>query len=152
MKSVRREIKLMSSIQHDNIIQLLNAYENKRQIYIIMEYFEGITLLQFFRVNVFNLSMDLIKFIGLQLLRALDCLHRNGIAHRDVKPENILIDPLNGYIKLIDFGFATTTSIKSDQNCGTPNYMAPELLEKSPSYSADKVDVWAFGVCLFYLV
>lgn len=80
-------------------------------------------------------------------------LHREGVAHRDLKPDNILIasthDSSAPTLKLIDFGYATREQVSSLQ-CGTPNFMSPELLAKR-EYNPKKSDVWALGVLFFYL-
>lgn len=116
-----------------------------------MEYFEGVTLLQYFRQCYFNIPSEEVKLVIRQLLFAVQEMHSSNIAHRDVKLENALINS-EGQVKLIDFGFATSTLTRSEVNCGTPNYMSPELYDKACNYTADKVDVWAVGVCAFYLV
>ena len=89
----------------------------------------------------------------MQIVRGLNHIHQEGIAHRDIKPDNILISTEDNSlkVKIIDFGFSTAFS-KGDLECGTPNFMAPELLEKGKNvYCTKKVDVWALGVLLFYL-
>ena len=91
--------------------------------------------------------------IFIRIAKAVAHLHQCGIAHRDIKPENILIsfdEDGEIIVKLIDFGFATTTTT-SDMHCGTPNFMAPELLESLRKYNPFAVDVWALGITLFYL-
>jgi calcium/calmodulin-dependent protein kinase I len=88
-----------------------------------------------------------------KLVKGINHLHQNGIAHRDIKPDNILIsvqETGDFELKIIDFGFATTAN-KADLHCGTPNFMAPELLDKNTKYCPFGVDVWALGVTLFYL-
>lgn len=82
-------------------------------------------------------------------------MHAHGIAHRDIKPENILIcnsddEDEEVIIKIIDFGFATKSK-KTDLQCGTPNFMAPELFIKFEKHDPFKTDIWALGVTLFYL-
>eukprot|EP01052_Picozoa_sp_SAG31_P035074 SAG31_NODE_4185_length_3494_cov_1.707511_2_plen_193_part_00 len=87
------------------------------------------------------------------LCEALQLLHKNGIVHRDIKPENILLksDEEDCHIKLTDFGLSNTMDgdfLKS--KCGTPVYMAPEMLQRKP-YDT-KVDVWSCGIILYIVV
>jgi len=95
---------------------------------------------------------DVALFYASELLCALQYLHLNNILYRDLKPENILIDK-NGDIVLIDFGFAKR--LKSDDKtftlCGTPEYMAPEVLERANGYGIP-ADYWAFGVLIYEMV
>lgn len=93
-------------------------------------------------------------FYATETLLALRYLHREKIIYRDLKPENIVLS-LNerGHLKLVDFGFAkklTTKMPKTWTNCGTPAYIAPEIL-KSMAYSYE-VDVWSFGVLMVEIV
>jgi serine/threonine protein kinase len=84
-----------------------------------------------------------------KVVEAIRHIHSKGISHRDIKTENVMIGE-NGIVKLIDFGFATT-SIKGETHCGTPNYMAPELFYKKSIYNPFQVDIWALGILLYYL-
>lgn len=84
------------------------------------------------------------------LLQAVQYLHSQGIAHRDIKLTNVLVDN-HGGIKLIDFGFADSTSRILRAYCGTPSYMAPELMAKR-EYWGRCVDMWALGVVLYRLL
>mmetsp|Transcript_41508 Transcript_41508/g.47877 ORF Transcript_41508/g.47877 Transcript_41508/m.47877 type:complete len:126 (+) Transcript_41508:1554-1931(+) len=86
-----------------------------------------------------------------EVICALDQLHKNNIVYRDIKLENIIIDT-EGHIKLVDFGFAKVLkdSEKTYTNCGTPGYMAPEVIEK---YGTDyKADIWGLGVLLCEMI
>ena len=77
-------------------------------------------------------------------------MHSQGVSHRDLKLENIIFDEL-GQLKLIDFGFASTENTKQNSFCGTPTYMAPEIVKKK-EYLGCQVDTWAHGVILFRLI
>lgn len=99
-----------------------------------------------------KLSESEAKLIFKQLIEGMDYLHKNHIVHRDLKLENILLDK-DKNVKIIDFGFSTTTAKNKPLNvcCGTPSYMAPELVARK-SYFGHLVDVWALGVLLFVLL
>lgn len=86
------------------------------------------------------------------MVSGLNYIHKHDIVHRDIKLDNILIDPMTQQIKLIDFGFSTYA--RSDQKlpytCGTPHYLSPELAVKRDHYGKP-ADMWAFGVVMFAL-
>ena len=98
-----------------------------------------------------KLSESLARRIFIQLLNAVDYLHRHNIYHRDLKLDNIMIDR-SGKVTIIDFGFAiqTDSSTKIASFCGTPFYMAPEIYQMI-SYNGPAVDMWALSVVLFKL-
>ena len=104
---------------------------------------------EYIRENGYSLPEYEKKQIAVKIAEAVSYLHQNGISHRDIKTDNVIIGK-NGEVKVIDFGFATTLN-KGESHCGTPNYMAPELFEKKNVYNPAKVDAWALGVLLFYL-
>lgn len=111
------------------------------------------TLHQYFRSHMLFLAEEEARRIFCKMVRGVAHLHEDGIAHRDIKPDNVLVhfdEDGEMVVKIIDFGFATLNSV-ADLHCGTPNFMAPELLERTGKYSTLPVDVWALGVTLFYL-
>lgn len=95
---------------------------------MIFEHLDGaITLQEYFRNNLLFLEAKEIRKIFVRIVKGIAHLHQYGIAHRDIKPENILIsfdEDGEIIVKIIDFGFATVSSI-ADMHCGTPNFMAP---------------------------
>jgi serine/threonine protein kinase len=100
--------------------------------------------------NSKKLSEQEAFLIFAQLLAAMKYLHNRGVYHRDLKMTNVLIDDKRN-IKLIDFGFADNKDQELTSYCGTPSYMAPEIVEKR-GYRGKHVDVWALGVILFKLL
>jgi serine/threonine protein kinase len=93
------------------------------------------------------------KTIFKQLVEGLDYIHKNSIVHRDLKLENILLDSENNNVKIIDFGFSAETQKNKPMNvfCGTPSYMAPELVTRK-YYFGHLVDIWALGISLYVLL
>ncbi|XP_068154174.1 cAMP-dependent protein kinase catalytic subunit 2 isoform X3 [Drosophila tropicalis] len=89
------------------------------------------------------------RFYGTQVLLALEYMHRMNLMYRDLKPENILID-CKGYLKLTDFGFTKRVDSRTSTLCGTPEYLAPEIIQLKPYNKS--VDWWAFGILLFEFV
>lgn len=96
--------------------------------------------------------IDNVAFYGGEVIHALQYLHHHNIIYRDLKPENILISVKDkGHLKLVDFGFAKqvkNSNQKTMTNCGTPAYIAPEILRGNHSHGFE-VDIWSFGVLLF---
>ena len=97
------------------------------------------------------LSEDLSQKIVAQILSGLAFAHSKFIYHRDMKPENIIFDPVTGQVKIIDFGFAVYSKDKLRIFCGTPSYMSPEIVSKK-DYLGNAADIWATGVILFVLL
>ena len=93
------------------------------------------------------------KFLWRQVVQAINYCHQRNVTHRDIKLENILLDETKQRVKLIDFGFSTCIphEKKIKLFCGTPSYMAPEIVAKV-EYSGPPADIWALGVLLFALL
>lgn len=150
-----REVQIILSVAHPNIVRTIDVFVRSRRIHFVMEYLAGGELFDFIAENT-HFTETHAAAVMADLLRALSYLHARGIAHRDVKLENLLCSnstwPLN--VKLADFGFANYVS-KTDEPMlssfvGTPYYIAPEMLRGSPHGRA--VDVWAGGVVLYILL
>ncbi len=149
IQGLRQEIDILKTLRHENIIQMLDAFETPSDFCVVTEFAQG-ELFEILETDT-SLSEEVVRTIAKQLVAALHYLHSNRIIHRDMKPQNILISA-DGTVKLCDFGFARAmsqdtfvlTSIK-----GTPLYMAPELVQEQPYTPA--VDVWSMGVILYEL-
>ena len=147
-----REIKILSSISHNNIIKFIEFLEDENNYYIFQEMSDGASLLQFITASEKPLSETLSRIIFKQLISAVIFLHQNGIYHRDIKLENILINT-DMTIKLIDFGFCNFGNRDSllKTICGSLRYLPPECI-KGEAYSGELSDAWSSGVVLFILV
>lgn len=104
VERVLREIKILKSLDHPNIVKLYEIIENAERIYLIMEFASGGELFEFI-VRKDKLSEREACQIYLQILDGIEYLHQKGIAHRDLKPENLLLDE-NKKIKIVDFGLS----------------------------------------------
>ncbi|KAK2652964.1 hypothetical protein Ddye_012820 [Dipteronia dyeriana] len=152
MSNVKREITIMRRLSHRHIVRLHEVLATKTKIYFVMEFVKGGEL--FAKVAKGRFSEDLGRRYFQQLISAVGYCHSRGVFHRDLKPENLLVDE-NGNLKVSDFGLsAVADQIRPDgllhTLCGTPAYVAPEILTKK-GYDGAKVDVWSCGVILFVL-
>ncbi|NXW40594.1 STK36 kinase, partial [Nyctiprogne leucopyga] len=149
LKNLQREIEIMRSLHHPNIIQMLDSFETNKEVVVVTDYAEG-ELFQILEDDG-SLPEDQVQTIAAQLVSALYYLHSHRILHRDMKPQNILLGK-DGVVKLCDFGFARAMSIHTmvlTSVKGTPLYMSPELVEEQPyDHTAD---LWSVGCILYEL-
>ncbi|KAK3905012.1 hypothetical protein C8A05DRAFT_13142 [Staphylotrichum tortipilum] len=150
--AIEREVAILKLIRHPNIIELLDIWENRSEIYLVTEYVEKGDLFEFINWNG-PLQEDEAIFYFRQIMTALEYCHLFNICHRDLKPENILLKA-NGQIKIADFGMAALQQNPHHQlrtACGSPHYAAPELL-RHQFYKGSAVDIWSMGVILFAML
>ncbi|XP_010440445.1 PREDICTED: CBL-interacting serine/threonine-protein kinase 4-like [Camelina sativa] len=150
-----REIEAMRRLQnHPNVLKIHEVMATKSKIYLVVEYAAGgelfTNLVRFGRLNE-----SAARRYFQQLASALSFCHRDGIAHRDVKPQNLLLDK-NGNLKVCDFGLSALPEHRSCNGllhtaCGTPAYTAPEVIAQR-GYDGAKADAWSCGVFLFVLL
>lgn len=139
----------MREMQHENLMKHEQDFEEDGRINIIMEYCEGFTLVELIEQRD-TIDEALTQKIVAALLRGLEHLHSNGVAHRDIKCENIICNPGAAEdTKIVDFGFAKPLGPNNQLSdlCGSPSYVAPEILEKQP-YNT-QCDLWSLGVVMF---
>ncbi|CAE7596734.1 mrkA [Symbiodinium microadriaticum] len=152
-KSVRCEIRLMERLRHPNIVEFHEALDTPKQIYLIMDFVSGGSLHHFLKKRPNRRTDDpLAKRLFFQVCQGIKYLHDRHIVHRDVKLENLLLDE-QGAVKIIDFGFSTIVppGKKLKVFCGTPSYMAPEIVARK-EYTGFCADIWAMGVLLYALL
>ena len=164
----RKEMKIMQKISEINSSSHIKWYEggieflseerkSKKKMYAILELGNHGSLYEAVERTKNGFSEDVCKFLLLQIIKAVDDLHKNGICHRDLKTENMVLVGKNYDVKLCDFGFSTKFLKKNKQkkklknHLGTEYYMAPEIIEDI-EYDGDKIDIFSIGALLFVLM
>ena len=152
---VFKEIQILKKLRHKNIVKLIEVISTEKHILIVQELIEGISLREYYNNEIRHqkgISIhkeNIFRIIFRQIFDAMNYVHKLGMAHRDIKLENILIKK-NYEIKIIDFGFGMYNPENKLEKffCGTPNYMAPEIAEKKP-YIGQLADMWSLGILVF---
>ncbi|XP_062202270.1 CBL-interacting protein kinase 15-like [Phragmites australis] len=153
-EQIRREITTMRLVAHKNIVHLHEVMATRNYIYFVMEYVKGGELFDKIEKSGKLTEAAAHKYFQ-QLISAVDYCHSRGVYHRDLKPENLLLDE-NENLKVSDFGLSALSESKRQDgllhtSCGTPAYVAPEVISKT-GYDGAKSDIWSCGVVLFVLV
>lgn len=150
VKGVLREKQIMASLQHTFILPLIGAFQDTNFLYLLLPFTGGGELFNVIHTDERDgLDNASSQFYGACILEALGYLHTRNIVYRDMKPENALIDA-DGYCIMIDFGFAKIVVDKTYTLCGTPEYLAPEIIMSKGHDKA--VDYWSFGVLLYEML
>ncbi|KAG5940226.1 hypothetical protein E4U59_002583 [Claviceps monticola] len=150
--AIEREVAILKLIEHPNIMKLYDIWENRSEIYLILEYIDQGDLFTFINSRG-RLPEELAIFFFRQMMSAISYCHSFNLCHRDLKPENILITA-DLQIKIADFGMAALHQTATHQlatACGSPHYAAPELL-KNKQYRGDRADTWSMGVILYAML
>lgn len=151
-----REARVLARLSHPNIVAVHDFGQNGEFCYLLMEYVDGVNLRQAMRAGRFRPDQALA--LVPQICAALQFAHESGVMHRDVKPENILLDG-RGRVKLVDFGIAKLLVGESRDpaltltgfRVGTPQYMAPEQVER-PADVDHRADIYSLGVVFYELL
>lgn len=166
---IRREIAYLKQLENPYICRMYEVLETARHVYVVLEYVDGGDFADYLREHG-PLSEDASRHFFRQLCEGMAYCHKSGIVHRDLKPANILLsnidvpEPLPGMpklptVKITDFGLAnrlagTDQQQKLETVCGTPAFVAPEVLrsQTSDGYDGPPVDVWSAGVMLYHML
>ena len=151
IERIEREINILKTISHINLIKIKKIKEDSENYYIIMEYCEIGELFNYI-VKKRKLDENESSYYYFQIINGLEYIHFKNISHRDLKPENILITDQN-ILKIIDFGLSNYN--KSDEllstPCGSPCYASPEMIG-GKQYDGNLVDIWSTGIILFVML
>ena len=146
------EIKIHKSVHHPNIVNFEHYFEDADNVYILIELCHNQTLNDLLKRRK-RLSELEVQYYVLQMVKALKYLHNLKIIHRDLKLANLFLSD-KMQLKLGDFGLATKLEFEGERKrslCGTPNYIAPEILDGKSGHSFE-VDIWSIGVCIYILL
>ncbi|KAI1897734.1 hypothetical protein AGOR_G00086330 [Albula goreensis] len=144
------EVVIMRDYHHENVVDMYNSYLVGDELWVVMEFLEGGALTDI--VTHTRMNEEQIATVCLSVLRALSYLHTQGVIHRDIKSDSILLTS-DGRIKLSDFGFCAQVSKevpKRKSLVGTPYWMAPEVISRLP-YGTE-VDIWSLGIMVIEMV
>ncbi|KAJ5249200.1 hypothetical protein N7468_000651 [Penicillium chermesinum] len=148
---IEREVVIMKLIEHPNVISLYDVWENRGELYLVLEYVEGGELFDYVSQKGPLHEQEAVRIFR-QIIAGLGYCHRFNICHRDLKPENILLDGKNN-VKLADFGMAALQPAGHwlNTSCGSPHYAAPEIIY-GRKYRGDRADMWSCGIILYALL
>ncbi|KAI9999158.1 hypothetical protein PInf_003976 [Phytophthora infestans] len=151
-RNVVNEKSVMTQCNHPFLLKLYTTYKDAARLYLLIEFVQGGELFTYLHSTPSSpgrLPNDHARFYASHVLMALEYLHERCIVYRDLKPENLLIDPV-GYLKVVDFGFAKVVDDRTYTLCGTTEYLAPELvLGKGHNRG---VDYWALGILIYEMI
>lgn len=145
---IASERALLALIEHPFVVQLYRTYQDSHCVHMLLEYVNGGEVFSHLR-KAGRFSKEFTKFYSGQIILVLQYLHAKKIVYRDLKPENLLISQ-GGYLKITDFGFAKLVEDSTWTLCGTPEYLAPEIIQSKGH--AMGVDWWALGILMFEML
>ncbi|KAJ9137287.1 cAMP-dependent protein kinase type 2 [Pleurostoma richardsiae] len=142
------ERKMLGEVKHPFLITLWGTFQDARNLYMVMDFVEGGELFSLLRKSG-RFPNPVAKFYAAEVTLALEYLHSRNIIYRDLKPENLLLDR-HGHLKITDFGFAKRVPDKTWTLCGTPDYLAPEVVSNK-GYNKS-VDWWSLGILIYEML
>jgi len=148
VEHVRNEKYILLNVSHPGVVKLFCTFNDSDRIYLLMEYVPGGEMFLYIR-KFGKLPEEIVRYYAAEIVLVINYLHEQNIIYRDLKPENILLD-VGGHVKLTDFGFAKYVSDRTWTMCGTPDYIAPEVISGQGHGKA--VDWWSLGVLLYEMM
>lgn len=142
------ERRMLGEVKHPFLITLWGTFQDARNLYMVMDFVEGGELFSLLRKSG-RFPNPVAKFYAAEVTLALEYLHARNIIYRDLKPENLLLDR-HGHLKITDFGFAKRVPDKTWTLCGTPDYLAPEVVSNK-GYNKS-VDWWSLGILIYEML
>jgi serine/threonine protein kinase len=146
-----QEAQVAAALNHPNIVTVYEIGEHDEQVFMAMEYVDGQTLKE--KIAFHPLPLTEVLEITEKICEGLGAAHKAGIIHRDIKPQNILVDK-NNHIKILDFGLAKLKGVspltKEASTLGTVNYMSPE--QAKGKEVDQRTDIWSLGVVLYEML
>ena len=143
----------MAKLKHENIVSVLDIFEENKTSYLVMEYLDGDTLQSFLDDNTL-IDYEKVRSVAIHLLKSLHEIHSKDVLHLDLKPSNIIVKPDNSPV-LIDFGAARVVELGNINNLsisvGTEAYAAPEQFEHIVKPFDAYTDLYAFGAILYHI-
>jgi len=151
LSGIMRECELLQTLKHPNIVSFLDSLETESHLFYVMEYIEGGSLHKV-RKKYGSFPEGLLARYVADVLKGLQYLHSQGVIHRDIKGENVLITK-QGVVKLVDFGSCTYQAMEKMLTVvGTPFWMAPEIIEMDGSARNTACDIWSLGCTMIELI
>jgi protein kinase A len=148
VEHINSERAILERIRHPFIVELYATYQDNLNVYMLLSYVPGGELFSHLR-RAGRFSADVTRFYLASIILAVENLHSRNIIYRDLKPENLLLDRI-GYLRIADFGFAKIVEDRTFTLCGTPEYLAPEIVLSQGHGKA--VDYWAMGILAFEML
>ncbi|KIK98827.1 hypothetical protein PAXRUDRAFT_823436 [Paxillus rubicundulus Ve08.2h10] len=148
VEHVNAERYILSRVRHPFVVDLFATFQDSLNIYMLMSYVPGGELFTHLR-RAQKFTPDVTRFYLANIILALKYLHSFNIIYRDLKPENLLLDS-RGYLRLTDFGFAKIVDDRTWTLCGTPEYLAPEIIQSEGHGKA--ADWWACGILCYEML
>lgn len=145
---IQNEVKILSRLRCLFAQNFEGMFQDDTNIYLILEYYPGGELFSHLRRKK-KFDEDVAKFFACEVIAALEYMHKLYIAHRDIRPENLLLGA-DGHVCIVDFGFAKIVPEQTYTLCGTPEYIAPEIISGSGHGRA--VDYWALGILTYEML